>query len=61
MIFKRFSVPHGVGAVWCSMLWDMTWEIINQEGSVSNDIYFGDGGNNKALHIVMEALKISKL
>ena len=55
---KRFSVPHGLGAVWCSMLWDMTWEIINQEGNVSTDIYHGDGGNNIALRLVMEGLKL---
>ena len=56
---SRFSVPHGVGAVWCSMLWDMTWEIINfLDGHTSTDIYFGDGGNNIALRLVMEGLKL---
>lgn len=55
---KRFSVPHGLGAVWCSMLWDMTWEIIKLEGKVSDDIYQGDGGNNIALRLVVEGLKL---
>ncbi len=55
---KRFSIPHGLGAVWCSMLWDMTWEIIKQEGKVSDDIYQGNGGNNIALKLVIEGLKL---
>jgi len=51
------EIPHGVGALWCSMLWDMTWSIIWQEG-ISQDIYLGTGGNNIALRLVMEGLKI---
>ena len=54
---SNLAVPHGVGTVWCSMLWDMTWEIIKTEG-VSNDWYQGTGGNNIALHLVLEALKL---
>lgn len=53
----NLSIPHGVGAVWASMLWDMTWEIIAQEG-VSTNIYRGKGGNNIALQLVIDALKI---
>jgi extracellular elastinolytic metalloproteinase len=26
------SVPHGVGYVWCSMLWDLTWAMIEDHG-----------------------------
>ncbi|NND34228.1 MAG: hypothetical protein HKN76_16700, partial [Saprospiraceae bacterium] len=48
---------HAVGAIWCAMLWEMTWEIIATDG-LSGDLYHGNGGNNKALRIVMEALKI---
>lgn len=51
------SIPHGVGSVWASMLWDMTWEIIAQEG-VSPDIYRGQGGNNIALQLVIDGLKL---
>ena len=54
---NNLAVPHGVGTVWCSMLWDMTWEIIGTEG-VSNDWYHGEGGNNIALQLVIEALKL---
>ena len=54
---KNLSVPHGVGTVWCSMLWDMTWNIIAEEG-VSSDLYHGKMGNNIALHLVVESLKL---
>lgn len=54
---KDLAVPHGVGTVWCSMLWDMTWEIVRSEGA-SNDWYHGEGGNNIALSLVVEALKL---
>ncbi|MFK7979916.1 MAG: Ig-like domain-containing protein, partial [Saprospiraceae bacterium] len=49
--------PHGVGAVWATMLWDMNWALINQYGWDA-DMYNGTGGNNIALHLVMEGLKL---
>lgn len=49
--------PHGVGAVWATMLWDMTWGLIDEYGWDA-DIYNGTGGNNIALRLVMEGLKI---
>jgi len=49
--------PHGVGAVWATMLWDMTWALIDQYGWDA-DVYNGTGGNNIALRLVMEGLKI---
>ncbi len=51
------SRPHGVGAVWATMLWDMTWALIDQYGWDA-DVYNGTGGNNIALRLVMEGLKI---
>jgi len=49
--------PHGVGAVWATMLWDLNWALINQYGWDA-DVYNGTGGNNLALRLVMEGLKI---
>ena len=49
--------PHGVGAVWATMLWDMNWALIDQYGWDA-DVYNGTGGNNIALHLVMEGLKL---
>jgi len=55
---RTFSVPHGVGSVWASMLWEMTWELINEKG-YSADLYNGNAGNNIAMHLVIEGLKLT--
>ncbi|MEL6636366.1 MAG: M36 family metallopeptidase [Bacteroidota bacterium] len=52
------SVPHGVGSVWCAMLWELTWGLIDEYG-YSADFYTGTGGNNIALNLVTEALKLT--
>ncbi len=49
--------PHFVGSVWATMLWEMTWKIMEMEGA-DPDIYHGSGGNNIALRLVMEGLKL---
>ena len=51
------SQPHGIGTVWASMLWDMTWNIINIQGA-DTDMYHGVGGNNIALQLVIDGLKL---
>lgn len=51
------SIPHGVGSVWCTMLWDMTWLLIDEYGW-DPDIYNGTGGNNIALQLVIEGMKL---
>ena len=38
-----FVVPHGIGEVWCSAIWDMTWNVIQQEGVINPNIYDADG------------------
>lgn len=53
-------IPHGVGSVWASMLWEMTWALIDEYG-FDSDLYNGTGGNNMALHLVTEALKLQPL
>ena len=52
-------IPHGVGFVWCTMLWDMTWEIIQQAG-INPNLFnaSGTGGNTIALKLVTEAMKL---
>ena len=54
---KIWSVPHGVGSVWCTMLWEMTWDLIDDYG-FDPDFKNGTGGNNIALALVTEALKL---
>lgn len=51
-----FSVPHGVGSVWCAMLWDLYWAMIDEYG-YDSDIFHGTGGNNMAMQLVMDGLK----
>jgi len=64
------SIPHGVGSVWCTMLWEMTWELVNIYG-LGTDIYDNNianagtpgapgtfGGQNLALQLVIEGLKL---
>ena len=51
------SIPHGVGSVWCAMLWDMTWAMIDEYG-FDPDIYNGTGGNNLALQLVVDGMKL---
>ena len=49
--------PHGIGSVWCTILWDLTWAYINKYG-YSADVYNGVGGNNKVMRLVLDAIKI---
>ncbi|PAP76491.1 M36 family metallopeptidase [Rubrivirga marina] len=54
---KTASAPHGVGFVWASMAWDMTRALVDRHGW-DPDVYTGTGGNNLALALVTEGLKI---
>lgn len=51
------SVPHGVGHVWGSMLWDLVWEMVEVHG-FDPDWYRGTGGNNMAVQLVMDGMKL---
>jgi hypothetical protein len=53
----QLSIPHGVGSVWAQMLWDMTWNLIEAEG-FDPDLINGTGGNNIALQLVMDGMKL---
>ena len=55
---RGLSVPHGIGFVWSTILWDMYWELINKHG-FDSDLYYGTGGNNIALQLIMDGLKLS--
>ena len=54
---RENSEVHYIGFVWCSMLYDIFWDMSDKYG-FSNDIYNGNGGNNKAIKLVMEGLKL---
>lgn len=51
------SVPHGVGFVWATMIWDLTWAFVDEYG-FDPDFYNGTGGNNMAMQLVMDGMKL---
>ena len=52
------SVPHGVGFVWATMIWDMTWDLIEANGGTIGDVYGGTSGNNIAMQLVVDGMKL---
>jgi len=60
------AIPHGVGEVWCSVLWDLNWILIEGDAGegiagfgFSSDFYTPlSGGNTIALQLVTEAMKL---
>ncbi len=62
--------PHDDGELWASTLWDMNWLLINGDSEpdceghttpgygFDPDLISGTGGNNIALQLVMDALKL---
>lgn len=55
----NISQPHGIGYIWCSMLWDLVWAMSNHFG-IDTDIYNSNSnkGNNIVNKLVIEALKL---
>ena len=51
------SAPHGVGFVWCTVLWDLTWAYIDKYG-FDSDLHTGTKGNNKVMQLVIDGLKL---
>jgi extracellular elastinolytic metalloproteinase len=46
-----------VGEFWTSVLWDLTWAYVDKYG-FDPDVYNGNGGNNKVMQLVADALKL---
>jgi len=51
--------PHQVGHGWASILWDMTWDLIDRHGFNPN-MYdpWNTGGNNLAYQLVIDGMKL---
>lgn len=49
--------PHGVGFVWATMLWDLTWAFMNQYG-IDGDLENGTGGDDIVFQLVMDGMKL---
>ncbi len=47
---KVLSAPHGLGFVWCTMLWEMTWALIDEHGM--------ETGFDLAMQLVVEGMKL---
>jgi fungalysin metallopeptidase (M36)/fungalysin/thermolysin propeptide len=50
--------PHALGHVWATMLWDLTWQLMCDD-PYDADFYNGTGGNNVALNLITEAMKLT--
>ncbi|MEM8600980.1 MAG: T9SS-dependent M36 family metallopeptidase [Bacteroidota bacterium] len=55
----RISQPHGIGTVWATMLWEMTWNLIDRYG-YDPDLTNGTGGNNIAMQLVTDGMKLQR-
>jgi extracellular elastinolytic metalloproteinase len=53
------SIPHGVGFLWASMLWDLYWRLVEEDG-FNPDLFepHTTGGNNLALQLVVGGLAL---
>ncbi|MFT5746003.1 MAG: extracellular elastinolytic metalloproteinase [Saprospiraceae bacterium] len=49
--------PHGVGSVWCVMIWDLYWNMVDKYG-FDEDLFNGVGGNNLTMQLVIDGLKL---
>jgi extracellular elastinolytic metalloproteinase len=47
---KTASIPHGIGYVWCGMIWDLTWAMIADHGNTP--------GFNIAMNLVNEGMRL---
>jgi PKD repeat protein len=53
------SQPHGVGFIFATALWDLTWALIDQYGGTPDpDLFNGIGGNNIAMKLIIEGMKL---
>ena len=51
------TAPHPLGEVWTACLWDMYWLLVDQYG-YSDDITNGNKGNNIAIQLVIDGMKL---
>lgn len=51
---------HTVGEIWCAMLWQLTWKLIDKYG-IGNNIFDAtqSGGNNIALSLITQGMKLT--
>lgn len=54
---SNFQETHALGFVWATMLWDVTWALVDEVG-FDPDLYNGTGGNNIAMQLVMHGMQL---
>lgn len=54
---SNFTAPHGIGSIWGTMLWDLSWRFIEDYG-YDTDLYNGTGGNNIVMQLILDAMKL---
>ncbi|MFT4750077.1 MAG: putative repeat protein (TIGR01451 family) [Neolewinella sp.] len=52
------TAPHPLGEVWATMLWDLWWAMTDEYG-YDEDLINGTGGNNQAVQLVIEGMKLT--
>ncbi len=48
---------HNAGEIWASILWDLNW-ILQEKYGFDPDVFAGTGGNNLAMELVIQGLKL---
>ena len=51
------GAPHPLGEVWVVAVWDMYWAFVDTYG-FDEDLIHGTGGNNMAVQLVMDGMKL---
>lgn len=53
------SVPHGVGSIWATMIWDLYWAYVNAYG-YDADVYNAGGGsgNQQVIQLIFDGMKM---
>jgi len=52
-----YTEVHAVGEIWCDVIWDMSWLLIDQYGFSANSS-ITTAGNNIAIRLVLEGMKL---
>ncbi len=51
------GAPHPLGEIWAGVLWDLYWAMVEQY-DFDEDMIHGTGGNNMAIQLVMDGMKL---
>ncbi len=54
---RTLSIPHGLGSVWCMMLWEMYWALVDEYG-YDADLSNKNSGNAIAIQLVVDGMKL---